>query len=140
MDRAIVIWYSNDIPALANQFILPFVQTEFSLSANQSYLQFSCSSNFRKGNLVSFDWRVHHTESNNDRISSDNWSSCNACILLVEASTFFKYELKIAQSNIACKRVDGLVASLVNHLCSGLESSDRTWQGHWSSFVILSIF
>ena len=43
------------------------------------YLQFNCRANLAR-KFVSFDWRVHHTESNKDRICLGNWSSCNACI------------------------------------------------------------
>ena len=57
---------------------------------------------------MSFYWRVDQIQSNKNKICSDNWSSCNARILLVKAGTLFEYWLKIAQSSIACKRVDGL--------------------------------
>ena len=57
---------------------------------------------------MSFDWRVHQTQSNKNGICSDNWSSCNARISMVKAGTLFEYQLKIAWSNNACKYVDGL--------------------------------
>ena len=117
LDHVVDIWYSNNVPTLANHFIHHLFEqcsnttcsNKFSLSANQKYiyLQFNCSSSLTR-KFVSFDWRVCQTQSNKNRICSDNWPSCNACILLVKAGTFLQYQLKIARSNIACKRVDGL--------------------------------
>ena len=54
---------------------------------------------------MSFDWRVHQTQSNKTRICSDNWSSCNVRISMVKARALFEYQLEIARSDIACKRV-----------------------------------
>ena len=89
-----------------------------------AYFQFNCSSNLAR-KFASFDWRVHQTQSNKNRICSDNWSNCNACISLVKAGTLFEYQLKIAKSSIACKHVDEFVASFVGHWFSELETSDR---------------
>ena len=69
-----------------------------------TYLQFNCSWNLAR-KFVSFDWRVHQTQSNKNRICSDNWSSCNARISMIKARTLFEYQLEIARSNIACKRI-----------------------------------
>ena len=102
------------VPALANHFIHHLlehvVQTNWVCQPiRNTYLQFNCSLNLAR-KFVSFDWRVHQTQSNKNRICSDNWSSCNACISLVKAGTLFEYQLKIAWSNIACKHVWGLTA------------------------------
>ena len=100
-------------PALANHFTLSFAQTvlEQIVETNSvcqqirnTYLKFNCGSNLVR-KLVSFDWRVHQTQSNKNIICSDNSLSCNAYISLVKASTSFEYQLKIALSNIACRHV-----------------------------------
>ena len=113
-----------------NQFTLSFAQTVLKqvVQTNSvcqqiiiTYLQSSWSSNLA-WKFVFFDWRVHQTQSNKNRICSDNWLSCNGCILLVKAWTLFECLLKTAQSNIACKHGDGFVVSLVSDWFSELET------------------
>ena len=76
LDHAIDIWYSNNVPALANHFTNHmlkqcsnrFVQTNsVCQQSRNTYLQFNCSLNLVQ-KLFSFDWMVHQTQSN-------NWSS-----------------------------------------------------------------
>ena len=105
------MWYSNNVPALANHFTHHLLE-QFSnrlfkqiQSVSKSEIHI-CSTAIRIScRSVSFDWRVHQTHSNKNRICSDNWSNCNARISMVKARTLYEYQLEIARSNIACKRV-----------------------------------
>ena len=127
-------------PSFARTVLEQVAQTNsFCQQIRNTYLQFNCSSNLVK-KFVSFDWRVHQAQSNRNRICSDNWSCCNACISLVKPGTLFEYQLKTAPSNIACKGVNGFLASLVSHWFSELETSDQILADTQFEFVMLSMF
>ena len=96
-------------PSFSQSFHPSFARTRCSNKLSLSANQFNCSSNLIR-KFVSFDWRAHQTQSNKNRICSNNWSSCNACISLVKAGTLFEYQLRIVWSNIASKHVWGLTA------------------------------
>ena len=89
---------------------------------------------------MSFDWGVHQTQSNKNRICSDNWSSCNARISMVKARTLFEYQLEIERSNINCKHVDALWPQRLITGFLNWRPRIESWQRHWSSFVMLSLF
>ena len=93
------------------QTVLDYDKWENEAKIRNTYLQFNCNLNLA-WKFVSFDWMVHQTQSNKNRICSDNWSSCNACISMVKAQTLFEYQLEIAQFNIACRHV--MVCGLIS--------------------------
>ena len=87
LDHAIDILYSNNVPAQANHFthhLLKqclnrlFKQIQ-SVSESEIHIFSSTAVRISHGNLC------HQTQSNKNRTCSENWSVCNAHILMVKA-------------------------------------------------------
>ena len=76
---AIVIWYSNNVPALTNQFTLSFVRTVLeqvvqtiqSVSKSEIHIISSTEVRISCGNLCHLIGRYTKTQSNKNRICSE---------------------------------------------------------------------